>query len=165
MMSKGRNTGVLTCPERLLIVSLSYPGSGVSEWEEEEAELAPSSGPRPPWDSSPLPGGSFMPSCSAISTWSPRAGKRINTLLPVISTCREHTSRKYMKLTTTPFNTFHWNKENDQPYKYRPIKLFWVLQLLKNKIKYVQLKTKANQITKNKMNPWKYKIKANTVFK
>lgn len=45
------------------------PGSGVSDWEEEEAELAASS--VVPWERRPRPGGSFMPSCSAISTWSP----------------------------------------------------------------------------------------------
>lgn len=49
----------------------TLPGSGVSECDEEEAEDAPSS-LMAAWDRLiPRPGGSFIPSCSAISTWSP----------------------------------------------------------------------------------------------
>lgn len=47
------------------------PGSGVSGCDDDEAEEAASS-LTAPWDRDrPRPGGSFMPSCSAISTWSP----------------------------------------------------------------------------------------------
>ncbi len=162
MMSKGLNTGVLTCPERLLIVSWSYLAQ-VSQSERKKRPSWPRPRPRRPETAALCPAEASCP--AARPSPRDRPGERNQTrccpsALPAETRVENTWNYNYsiqihfteIQITTNLTNTGQ-------------IELFWVLQLLKIKYKYVQLKTKANQITKTKMNPENIKITANTVFK